>query len=107
VDLPEWEGVKAELEMISGADTLLDIVSQGDETVHIVISMESFENANMLELIGATTKEQQETTEVCGGAYYIMKNYEGIEFNLVLWLCNVTIFVFQEFPDKIYFKRSL
>ena len=30
VDLPEWEGEKAELEMVLGADTFLEILSQGE-----------------------------------------------------------------------------
>jgi hypothetical protein len=44
----------------------------------------------------------EECDSIKGGAYYLMKEYNGIEYNLKLWLCDVTLFVFNEFPEKIY-----
>ena len=57
VDLPEWEGVKEELEMVSGADTFLEILSQGEETVHVVLSTVPFEGCEVLELLRERVKE--------------------------------------------------
>jgi hypothetical protein len=44
VDLPEWDGPQDDLEMVMGADTLLDIISQGSDSVRIQISDNYIEN---------------------------------------------------------------
>ena len=95
VDLPEWEGTKADLAMVSGADTMLDIISQGDNDIQVLLSTEEFDGSNRLEFL-------RESPEVGEGSWYLMKTYKGIEYNLELWLCDVTIFVFGEFPKNIY-----
>ena len=101
VDLPEWKGAKWELEMVSGADTFLDILSQGESEVHITLSKTPFENANILHFqeIG-----RLEGPELGAGAWYFLQDYNGIDYTLMMWLCDVTLFVFDEFPNKIYFK---
>ena len=95
VDLPEWEGTKADLAMVSGADTMLDIISQGENDIKVLLSTEEFDGSNRLEFL-------RESPEVGEGSWYLMKSYKGIEYNLELWLCNVTIFVFGNFPKYIY-----
>jgi hypothetical protein len=45
-----------------------------------------------------------EGPEIGEGAWYILNQYLGIDFNLKMWLCDVTKFVFGNFPKKIYFK---
>jgi hypothetical protein len=95
VDLPEWEGTKADLAMVSGADTMLDIISQGDNDIQVLLSTEEFDGSNRLEFL-------RESPEVGEGSWYLMKTYKGIEYDLELWLCDVTIFVFGEFPKNIY-----
>ena len=96
VDLPEWTGSKAELEMIMGADNMLNIISQGENKVYLNLSPEPFDESDSLEKI--------EDTPGIGGAYYMMKSYKGTEYNLKLWLCEVTRFVFGNLPEKIYIK---
>ena len=95
VDLPEWEGTKADLAMVSGADTMMDIISQGENDIQVLLSTEEFDGSNRLEFL-------RESPEVGEGSWYLMKSYKGIEYNLELWLCNVTIFVFGNFPKYIY-----
>lgn len=95
VDLPEWEGSRADLAMVSGADTMLDIISQGENDIKVLLSTEDFDGSNRLEFI-------RESPEVGEGSWYLMKTYKGIEYNLELWLCDVTIFVFGGFPKNIY-----
>jgi hypothetical protein len=95
VDLPEWEGTKADLAMVSGADTMMDIISQGENDIKVLLSTEEFDGSNRLEFL-------RESPEVGEGSWYLMKSYKGIEYNLELWLCNVTIFVFGNFPKYIY-----
>jgi len=45
-----------------------------------------------------------EGPEIGEGAWYKLENYLGIDFRLQMWLCDVTKFVFGDFPRKIYFR---
>ena len=99
VDLPEWEGQKAELAMVSGADTLLEIMSQGEQTVNVVLSTVPFDGSDVLEL--------QREDEIIGGGWYQLLEYMGIPYELEMWLCEVTRFVFDELPKKIYFCKTI
>lgn len=101
IDLPEFlaqGGSKADLEMVSGADTMLDVIAQGNDEVTLQINTEPFDNADELLL-----------TELCdpilGGGYYYFKQFEGKEVDQDLWLCDVTRFVFGDIPKKIYVKK--
>lgn len=95
VDLPEWEGTKAELEMVAGADTMLEYMAEGDNKVSIYMSEEPFENADEIVF-------KEIADDIGEGAYYKLNKYRGIEIGLDMWLCDVTKFVFGCFPEKIY-----
>lgn len=100
VDLPEWEGSKADLEMVAGADTMLNYMSEGSDYIHLYLSEEDFEGADKLEFI-------RMATEIGNGAHYVMKSYVGIEFNLEMWICDVCLFVFNgRFPVNIYISPT-
>lgn len=101
VDLPEWTGEKWELELVMGADTFLEILSQGENEIHVIMSTEYFEGANTLQF---TQLGRLEGPELGEGSWYHLKEYNGINYNLNMWLCHVTTFVFGEYPDKIYYK---
>jgi hypothetical protein len=104
VDLPEWEGTKAELQMVSGADSFLDILAEGEAEVHVVLSDDYFEGSDNLEMVKLGRLEGWELGE---GAWYNLNTYKGIsDFNLEMWLCDVTKFVFDDFPKIIYFSVS-
>lgn len=92
IDLPDWKGEKDELEMVMGADTMLDILSQGDDIVFLTMSTEPFDNYSYL------LKLKEEVYE--GGLYDLISN----NFNFEVWLCHVTKFVFGDFPKNIYLK---
>jgi hypothetical protein len=98
VDLPQWEGEKDELEMVSGADTFLEILSQGEQMVNVTLSTITFDGSNVLEL-----KREDENI---GGGWYQLLEYVGIPYELEMWLCEVTRFVFGELPKKIYFCKN-
>jgi hypothetical protein len=107
IDLPEFPGMKAELEMVEGADTMLDLFLQmygaeGSDKISLQISLEPVDGFGVLEKIISTEKD--ETVLVVGGGYYILKSYEGFEYNIEMWLCEVTRYVFGGMPEKIYFK---
>lgn len=99
VDLPEWEGPKSDLEMVIGADTMLDILSQGEGEVTLYMVTHPQDGCETLIYL-------HETPELGGGAYYHMESYMGLEFNLDIWLCDVTKFVFGKFPKIIYFSKA-
>ena len=98
IDLPDWQGVHAELEMVEGADTMLDYVSQGAREVELQLAEESFENATPLQLI-------EDYRDHVGGGIYLLAQYNGEELNQKMRLCGVTEFVFGKLPEVIYFGK--
>lgn len=90
VDLPEWEGEKEELEMVLGADILLDIISQDGWWVDVMMSDEEFSGCKTL---------THDKTELMAGYY----NNDAWHGPSTVWLCSVTEFVFGYYPDKIYY----
>lgn len=98
VDLPEWTGDKSDLEMVYGADTMLDYMSQGELSINVRLSEEFFEHSDKLEFI-------REATELGNGAYYKLEKYKSINIDLYMWLCDVTKFVFGDFPKIIYISN--
>lgn len=95
IDLPNWTGSKSALQMVSGADTLLDVMSDGNERVSVFVSNEDFDGASVLKKV-----------RKCwfNGSDYILENYEKLN-NHDVWLCNVTKYVLGYFPDEIYFAK--
>lgn len=94
INLPNYPGLKDDLEMVCGADVMLDIIAQGGNRLDLGIGIDQeFEDADItLELV--TISES--------GAFYHMREYMGIQFDLEMWLCDVTKFVFGDFPETIY-----
>lgn len=101
IDLPEWEGDISDLQMVLGADTLLDMMAQGDQEVTVRFSTEGFPGADVMVWL----HDNIEGYEDAGGATYEIKSFRGIDYDLKLWLCDVTKFVFGEMPKHIYFNR--
>ena len=103
IDLPEFiqqGGSIGDLQMVDGADKMLDMMAGNESAVTLCIAKEKFEGADILTL-----------TEKCnpyvGGGYYIMKQYEGQEINRTMWLCQVTEFVFGDIPEQIFVKKEI
>lgn len=94
--LPEWTGNRADLEMVQGADKMLDIAAEGENRVQLTLSTKPFDNADELTWI-----EDFKDPEI-GGAVYNMPKWKGVDYNLKMWLCDVTKFVFGDFPKTIY-----
>ena len=99
VDLHEWTGSKAELEMVSGADSMLEYMAEGEEQVWLILSEQEFENADKLEFLRLAT-------EIESGAFYKIEKYRGIKIGLEMWLCDVTKFVFGDFPKTIFLSAT-
>ena len=102
IDLPEYieqGGSVGDLQMVDGADKMLDLMAQNRNSVVLTIDREAFEAADLLTLT-------QKCDPYIGGAYYLMKHYEGQEINQTMWLCQVTAFVFGDLPAQIFVRRE-
>jgi len=102
IDLPEFieqGGSPGDLQMVDGADKMLDIIAGQESEVSLRISKDYFEGADMLTL-----------TEKCdphiGGGYYYMGQYAKEEVKRTMWLCQVTEFVFGNLPTQIFIKKE-
>lgn len=101
IDLPEYlaqGGSPGDLQMVEGADKMLEVMAGGGKEVLLTISAVLFEGSDELELT-------QKCEPYIGGAYYILKQYEGQNINQHMWLCQVTEFVFGTLPERIYIKK--
>lgn len=102
IDLPEYienGGSRGDLQMVEGADVMLEMMCDNGTSVTLFIDKENFEGADQLTL-----------TEICdpivGGGYYFLKIYNGKEINQIMWLCAVTEYVFGGLPERIYIKQA-
>jgi hypothetical protein len=94
VDMPEWEGSIDALEMVRGADDMLDELSSNTgRDVYLQISTSSFDDCERL------IKIQDDV--VGGGAYY---GYASTYEPRVIWLCSVSNWYFGCHPENIFFK---
>lgn len=91
VDLPGWEGSTDDLEMVMGADTVLDVLSDGEGTVYSRVSDEPMEGTKLMLMI--------DRPEYDGMWYGLVSD---LDIEVKVWLCAVTKFVFGDFPDKIF-----
>ena len=99
IDFPSYledGGDIASLEMVAGADLLLDILAMGSNEVDVTFSDVAFDGANTLTLAHMGDLE--------GGAYYNCCSVKGVDYELYVWLCDVTLQVLGYFPDTIYFQ---
>lgn len=101
-DLPDYieaGGTKEACQMVAGADDWLDVLSHGESEITLVLDTEEFEGSEYL------TLEREDDFGDEFGAYYRIGSYKGIDYsNLTMWLCPVTLFVFGEYPERIYYK---
>ena len=93
--LPHWPGMKGSLAMVAGADKMLDrLLSFGESRVTLELKTSRVEEDEWQIL----TRVQKRHALLGGGA-----DYRELDGNQI-WLCNVTKFVFGEFPKHISFK---
>jgi len=102
IDLPEYiekGGTIDNLQMVEGADTMLDSIAGTADKVVLSISKEKFEGADVLVL-------KEKADPIKGGGYYFLAQFENKILNLDMWLCDVTEFVLGGIPDAIYLRRE-
>ncbi len=98
VDIPSWVGPKSALEMVAGADKMLDILAENNNFVGVLISELPFSGGDLLEFI-------RTADEVGEGSFYLLKTYQGSKLNLEMWLCDVMLHVFGKFPKTLYIQK--
>ena len=99
IDLPEWTGPKANLEMVAGADTLLDILSKGKDRVTVSFTdlKGDFAEKGVRSTVALTHKDN--------GTYSVDPDdttFSREELPQEIWLCSVTQFIFGDYPKWIY-----
>jgi hypothetical protein len=87
--------------MVAGADTFLDIISQGDDVTYVTMGQTPFEGCEVIQFLRLGSLEGFELGE---GGWYFLNEYQGVSYCLEMWLCDVTKFVFGDLPTQIYFK---
>jgi hypothetical protein len=97
VDLPQYieaGGDPLELQMVAGADDFLDILSEGKDEVKLQINEQKIGNVN-------DVLKRVDEIPTFSGRYYM-----DMESDTLMWLCNVTLFVFAgRFPEHIWYKK--
>ena len=105
-------GTKANLLMVDGADSFLDLLSSNGSHVTVKLSTQPFKNHSIhLEKIKIGLNQcllySIGHAPVDYGAYYNVKKYQNQPFQHQLWLCPVTEYVFQgEYPNDIYLTKQ-
>jgi hypothetical protein len=95
IDYPAWKGSIADLEMVEGADTMLDKVAGNQNECFLELSDELFEGADVIKLV-------TDRTDSVGGGDYIMESYKEDGVKHEMWLCAVTVEVFGNLPTEIF-----
>lgn len=94
IDIPEWEGSKADLEMVSGADDLLDYLSNNKNTVTVIASEGILDSSICLE----------KKTDLSNGADYKVFGCDKVN---ELWLCDVTKYIYGYMPEFLFVKLAI
>ena len=90
---PYFNGDVYQLQMVEGADTLLDKMSEGESNI-VAVAIEP--NTQTLPHYLEKVKEDD-----LGCTYKVVSPYYSGE----IWICNVTLTLFGEFPKTIGFTK--
>lgn len=95
-DVPGWiesGGTEEDCEMVYGADTWLEYLSNGGDNLFLDLS----ESEELREMIYKIEDDEF-------GATYMADTYKNQVFNHKMWLCPVTKFLFNKYPNVIYYE---
>lgn len=98
IDIPSWKGAHSALQMVAGADDMLDLIGNGAPYVKLQVIKSNKE----IDSIEAEMLCDRMEHSMTGGATYRVFNKEGID---EMWLCPVTLFVLGEYPKHIYISK--
>ena len=89
--IPSWPGPRAALAMVDGADTFLDLLSEGQNHVVLELSIDARDGWNVLAYLKAHP-------------YGDGADYLDVQHQHRMWLCGVTEFVFGHMPPRIWYR---
>lgn len=98
--LPEWKGDPEDLQLVQGADQWLELLSDKGTSVKLWLADKQFGEAEILTLLHVREPN------LGGGGDYYLESYQDRKIGLKLWLCEVTRFVFNNLPQRIYFLKA-
>ena len=102
VDFPHWPFSHDNLAMVSGADKMLELLSDGDlyVKVSVIPAKKKGQHDGYIEL-------EQTEHSLFGGSTYQVKYEPFIQRfkRNTLWICPVTLFVLGCYPKFIYVKK--
>ncbi len=101
VDFPHWPFSHENLAMVSGADKMLELLSDGDlyVKVSVIPANKQRQHEGYIEL------RQTEHSLLGGSTYQVMYEPFVNRFKRdTLWICPVTLFVLGRYPKYIYVK---
>lgn len=98
--LPTWTGAREDLEMVCGADIMLNIISQGsyDGSVSLFLSADEICDYDFI------LHKEMDTPDIGGATYSLKGLIFGIHYEFDIWLCDVTNHVFSCLPTDIYVR---
>lgn len=101
IDLKWFPFKKDWLQMVSGADVLLDTLAKGKSEITLEVSTRGpipFSDGML---------EKHVSLGVGLGAYYFSRegfNKQDVLMVSSVWLCPATLWVFFKYPEKIYYR---
>ena len=105
--LEEGLGTRDDLIVVDGADTFLDLLSEGRPSITLKLSANIFPGYVFLMSkvrmeLGRELPDQVGLASIDYGAYYQVTSLQENVNKHQLWLCPVTEFVFGNYPLQIY-----
>jgi hypothetical protein len=92
--------VHSALSLLSdGVHRLLDFVARGRKMVTLTMDTKPFEGADLLELTELGSPAE-------GGGYYRLFSRFGKLISQALWLCDISLLIFGDIPERIYIRRE-
>lgn len=99
IDMP-WDGNRANLEMVEGAD---DLLSYLDTEKHHRVTIHVIPSETRLYVEGHTELRQIDKSLI-GGSHYDATSFVGFRMKKI-WICPVTLCVLGRYPKYIYIKK--
>ncbi|MET0466005.1 MAG: DUF6717 family protein [Chitinophagaceae bacterium] len=102
IDLPEYilqGGTKDGLQMVEGADVMLEIIAGEKASVTLDIDLEPLPGSTKLLLA-------EKCDPYIGGGYYLLDEWKGEKIGMKMWLCGVTEWLFGHLPEFIYIRET-
>lgn len=110
-DFPHWGFDHANLEMVSGADTLCELYAKGKNEVTINITASNKRRDHCTNICSEFVAETLPKNIKLLDKYLLGRNYTHIDINdgheVRMWICPVTLFVLGRYPKYIYVRHGL